>query len=364
MIPIRTATDIGQERSTGGRFWSKLLISVLVGGLLAWLATRGGVPLMPGPEHFFCVQWWVVPAYFAVYALTHFLRATRWRFLIAPVKRIEMREVIALNWVGFFAIFAFPLRIGELARPALTKARQGVSISAGLGAVAVERVLDGIITSACVVWALFALPRLEPTDQITAMLPTYGYLSLAIFTSAFIVLGMFLWQRELAVRVSKKLLGAFSPRLGAFVSSRVDNVADGLRSVGDARLAAGFLLESLAYWGLNAAGLWMLGVGCGLPMHPGHGVAVLGVLAIGIMLPTGPGLFGNFQLAISAALKLYLAEAVVGTQGAVYVFIAYTTQFLIITLAGIIPLYRMNLRLVDLLRLSQDGRSAENLALR
>ncbi len=357
-------TDTGPTRSAGRALWSKLVISVLVGALLAWLVTRGGVPLIPQAESFSIVQWWVVPAYFAVYVLTHAVRASRWRFLIAPVKRIEIREVIALNWVGFFAIFVFPLRLGELARPALTKARQGVSISVGLGTVAVERVLDGVITSACVVWALFALPRLEPADQITAMLPTYGYLSLAIFTAAFAVLGMFLWQRELAVRLSERLLGFVSAGLGTFVSSKVGSVADGLRSIGDARLAGGFLLESLVYWGLNAAGLWLLGIGCGLPIEPGHGVAVLGVLAIGIMLPTGPGLFGNFQLAVSTALKLYLAETVVGTQGAVYVFLAYTIQTLVITLAGAIPLYRMKLRLGDLVRLSQQRPPAENLGLR
>lgn len=348
------------SRSVPPSFLSKLAVSVLLGVLLAWLVTRGGVPLIPGKEAFACVAWWAVPAYFALYLLTHAVRASRWRFLIAPVKRIPIREVIALNWVGFFAIFVFPLRLGELARPALTKTRQGVSVSVGLGTVAVERVLDGVITSGCVVWALFALPRLEPRDQITAMLPTYGYLSLLLFCTAFAVLGMFLWQRRLAVRVSEKILGFLSLRLGTFVAAKVGNVADGLRSIGNARLAVGFLLESFLYWGLNAAGLWMLGVGCGLPLEPGHGVAVLGVLAIGIMLPTGPGLFGNFQLAISAALKLYLTDAVVGSQGAVFVFLAYTIQTLVITLAGAIPLYAMNLKLGDLLRLTQSGSRNDN----
>jgi len=213
------------RRAIPPAFLSKLAISVLLGALLAWLVTRGGVPLIPDQEAFAGVVWWVVPAYLALYLLTHAVRATRWRFLIAPVKRIPMREVIALNWVGFFAIFVFPLRLGELARTALTKTRQGVPVSVGLGTVAVERVLDGVITSGCVVWALFALPRLEPRDQISAMLPTYGYLSLLLFCAAFAVLGMFLWQRRLAVRASEKLLGFFSPRLATFVAAKVGNVA-------------------------------------------------------------------------------------------------------------------------------------------
>jgi hypothetical protein len=106
----------------------------------------------------------------------------------------------------------------------------------------------------------------------------------------------------------------------------VDSLADGLRSIRDVKLGAGFLFESLLYWGCNALGVWLLAVGCGLPLGFGHAMAVMGVLAIGILLPAGPGLFGNFQLAVTAILRLYLAEAVVETRGAVFVFLLYVLQ--------------------------------------
>jgi hypothetical protein len=79
-------------------------------------------------------------------------------------------------------------------------------------------------------------------------------------------------------------------------------------------------------------------------------VAIMGILAIGILLPAGPGLFGNFQLAVSVALQLYCSEAVVGTKGSVYVFLMYASQALLISTAGIIPLYALRLKLSDLLR--------------
>ena len=46
-------------------------------------------------------------------------------------------------------------------------------------------------------------------------------------------------------------------------------------------------------------------------------------------------------------------EALVGTQGAVYIFLLYVTQSVIIVLAGVIPLYAMNLGLGDLLGTKQ-----------
>ena len=95
--------------------------------------------------------------------------------------------------------------------------------------------------------------------------------------------------------------------------------------------------------------MWLLAYGCGLPLTFGHAIAVMGVLAIGILLPTGPGLFGNFQLAISVALKMYFAEAMIGDAGAVYIFLMYVIQATVMVLTGVVPLYAMHLKLGDLL---------------
>src|SRR5262245_25022834 len=99
------------------RFLPKLIISIALGVLFAWLAARGGVPLVPPARAFGAVSPWAVPGYLASLCVVHLFRASRWRFLIAPVKHVPFRDVILLNWIGFFAIFALPLRLGEFARP-------------------------------------------------------------------------------------------------------------------------------------------------------------------------------------------------------------------------------------------------------
>ena len=48
--------------------------------------------------------------------------------------------------------------------------------------------------------AFFAIPMMETDDPIAKALPFYGYLALTVFGGAFIALGLFLWQRERAVR--------------------------------------------------------------------------------------------------------------------------------------------------------------------
>ena len=60
----------------------------------------GGVPLWPSKRAFASVSTWAIPGYLASLVLVHFLRASRWRFLIAPVKRVPYSEVLLLNWIG------------------------------------------------------------------------------------------------------------------------------------------------------------------------------------------------------------------------------------------------------------------------
>ncbi|MGF1467276.1 MAG: lysylphosphatidylglycerol synthase transmembrane domain-containing protein [Sandaracinaceae bacterium] len=341
------------------RLLPKLVLSLALAALFVLLYQRQGVPLVPPREAFGGVRWWTVPAYALTLLATHFVRASRWRFLIAPVKKdIPFWEAILINWVGFFAIFALPLRLGEMARPALTKMRHGVSISVGLGTVAVERVIDGLVTSLCVVWALVAIPHLPATDDITRSLPVLGTMAVAAFGGAFFGLALFLWQRSLAIWLIDATFGRVSARLGGWVAGKVADVAEGVRVLAEPRLALGFLGETLLYWGLNAAGMWLLGWGVGLDLTFGHAVGIMGILAIGILLPAGPGRFGNFQFAVGLARSLYFGASVVGTDGAVYVFLLYGVQLVLITLAGVIPLYAMNLSFADLLRAPKDERSS------
>jgi len=343
------------------RVLPKLLLSLVLGALFAWLAARGGVPLVPNAEALGAIAWWTIPGYVLSMLLTHFLRAARWRYLIAPIKKMSLKEVILLNWMGFFAIFAFPLRLGEVARPALTKLRHGIPMSVGFGTVAVERVLDGLVTSLCVAWALFAIPRVVTDDPIAQNLPFYGYLMLAVFSGGLVALFAFVWQRERAVRLTEWVLGLVSKKFARVLAHKVSSVADGVHSLRSPRLAGGFALESLLYWASNALGMWILALGVGLPIGFGHAVSIMGILAIGVLLPTGPGLFGNFQLAVSAGLKLYLAESLVSGMGSVYIFLLYGVQATVILTLGIIPLYTSKIPLRALLGQAEgDAVAAES----
>ena len=108
------------------------------------------------------------------------------------------------------------------------------------------------------------------------------------------------------------------------------------------------------YWGGIAFSTWFLGQACGLPMSPWVATAVVGMLALGILLPGGPGMFGSFQIATGAALKLYFSAELVATTGSMFVFLLYTNHALVLTIFGLFQLYRTDLSLSQVLSLEKE----------
>ena len=148
-------------------------------------------------------------------------------------------------------------------------------------------------------------------------------------------------MRAWAVRTTERVIGLVSKGLARFLATKVSDVADGLKTLADPRLAFGFVLETTLYWASNAVGMWILAQGCGLELSLGQAVGVMGILAIGILLPAGPGLFGSFQLAVSLALQLFFANEIVTGVGAVYVFLLFTIQAVGIVLAGVMLIQKL-----------------------
>lgn len=314
--------------------------SLAIAGLFVWLMRRGGVPLVPRADQFAHVRWWAVGAYLLSLAGVHWFRAWRWDYLLRPVARVPTRQIIAIAWVGFFAIMMLPFRAGEVVRPVLIRRDGRVSGSAATGTIAAERVIDGLFVAVLLVATLTFIPRL-PLDGVMFMnfpvgqLVHYGYLTFALFASALVTLAVFLLARNFAETATRRVVGLVSPALADKLAGIVGGLADGLRSLPDVKLMAPFLLQTTIYWALNALGMWLLGWGCGLPMTPGHGFAVMGVLAMGILLPQGPGLFGSFQFFVFLALRMYFPESMILERGVAYVFLLYACQFVFTTAAGV-----------------------------
>lgn len=333
--PASSASAGAPPRSFLRRHGVKTAFSIAIALAFAWVLKRGGLPLLPPRAAFSQVRWGLYALHVGILVVLHVFRAIRWRHLLHPLAPdVSNRRVLAASWIGFTAILLLPLRMGEFVRPYLIRDGKKVTMSAALGTMGAERVIDGLIVTLVLAGALVFVPRLDPLPQSfgdlkipVAAIPAAGYFALGVFVVAFTAMAVFYFARDFARRMVSATIGRMNKRLGDRLAQIVEGIASGLHFLSGPRHALPFLGETLIYWGLNAVMMWILGIACGLPMAFGQACAVMGVLAVGILVPAGPGLFGAFQAATYGALAMFYAPMVVTSAGAVYVFLLYATQF-------------------------------------
>lgn len=307
---------------TSRRIALRLLLSIAIAAGLIWWLTSQGFDLVPSARTLGGVlSWWTVPAYAILFSVFHVLRAWRWRYLIDPFAEVRTSTMMAAAFGGFLAIQMMPLRTGELARPWLLDRHAGISKSALLGTVAIERVVDGLLVSLALTAALLAIPAdAGPYVWGLRLVP------LAIFAAALALLVAYFRRPEPVGKLVRSGLGLLSRRLSDFAGGVLERFHRGLASLPHPRSLWSFNAASAAYWGLNALALWVLALGCGLPLSAAGAVAVMGCLAVGILLPAGPGYFGNFQVAALVALGFFLDVEAQPERVAVFVFWLYALQ--------------------------------------
>lgn len=250
---------------------------------------------------------WVYAASFVV---VHAARLFRWVVMVRGISDAPVGEVVGAGLTGFAAIVLFPLRLGEFVRPFLLQRRCGVPFSAGLGTAVVERVADGLVITLVLFVSILTAP-----GAASEVVRSAGWVSLAVFVSATVGLGLFAWRRSLAEALVRATAGRISGRLSDGLIGTMETFAAGVRSLhGGGRLLA-FVSLTVVYWSANAVGMWWLAKGFGfdLPLYAGWGL--LGTLVVGLMIPTGPGFLGNFQYFVQEGLRLYLPGSSAGAAG-------------------------------------------------
>jgi hypothetical protein len=323
----------------------RALVSLAIAIAFAWLLVRGGLPIVPSGDAFARVKPWTVPVYALLLVAVHFFRAVRWRHLLRPLGNVSTRNVLSTAWIGFAAVLFLPLRAGEVVRPMLVTKRGTVRGWEAAGSVAGERIIDGLILSIVLFATLQLTTPLDPLPErigelelAVSAVPGAAYAALAVFSAAFIAMGLFHFRRAWGIAITRAMLGWISAKLAERVATIVGRIADGLGFLPSARSLAPFLLETGAYWGINALGFYVLAQGCGLEsIGVLEACVVMGCLGFGILVPSGPGFFGTFQLSMYLALALFVDAQDVTMAGGAFVFIAYCgvlLQHLVFAIVG------------------------------
>lgn len=308
------------------------------------------------------LPWWAIPGYALAFLGVHVARVVRWVWQVRPLGERDTKLVTSVCAVGYAAIVLFPFRLGELVRPyLLARFSSKVTFSAAMGTAVVERIVDGLFIT-----ALFFVTILTAPQASSPVLRVAGYTSAAVFVSASVGLALFAWQRAFAERLLQLTFGLVDRALAAAgrsieLSAKVEGLMDdflaGLRSLRSEGTLVPFLLLTVVYWGINAFGIWIFARAFGLDVPLIAGVGLLSVLVVGIMVPSGPGLVGTFQVALTEGLKLYLPAISLGPAALSFALLMNGIQ-LVIQVGFAYPFLKiLGLDAADVVRAQQASRS-------
>jgi uncharacterized protein (TIRG00374 family) len=321
----------------------RLIVSLLIAAGFVWLLQRGGLPILPPADALARLAWWAAPVYVGLNLIAVSFRTHRWLHLLRPIEpQLSRKYVFGTSLASFAAVVFAPLRMGEVARPLLISRSGRIGFMQASGTVAAERVVDGLLLMSILAAGLgFATPRSPLPTHIgdlqvpVALVPTIASSALLMFSVAFTIMIVFYSFRQRVSRLVRSVLSVVSTRLADWVISQLERVSDGLRFLPSRRHGGSFLRETLLYWSATAIANWLLLIGAGIDAGFDQACVLMGVMGLGSLLPSGPGFFGTYQLGAYCGLALFFPNAEVVTAGAVFIFVSYTGQLAIATLAGL-----------------------------
>jgi uncharacterized protein (TIRG00374 family) len=272
------------------------------------------------------------------------IRAVRWRSLIASPRRIGTQRLFSATMIGFMANNVLPFRLGEFVRPWALARSERLSRTTLLATVVVERAIDMLALLAILGVALAVYPLRGDTDAGRMVQAGAGLLlALSLALTAFVV------ALERRPKFSHSVIGGitrYMPEASrARVTSALDHFVEGLGLFRDLRRLAWVMLLSFLMFLCFSFALSCSMIAMGIHIAWYGGLLMLVITAIGIMVPAAPGYIGTLNLACVAGLALFH----IGKDVAVpFSWFYFASQWIPITLVGLYYLNREGLSLRSL----------------
>jgi len=279
---------------------------------------------------------WLVPMT-AIVFLDLFVRGARWRVLLSRARPdAAVLELTRLEAIGLGVNNVLFLRLGELVRGVLAAKRLQMSAFAALASVVVERALDvaALLTIFIIASGMetgFVPPRIRLAAELLLAGAIVALAVLAFAESALADGGIL----ERALRRWPKVHSLVEQlSLGAAV----------LRDPGAALQAAAW---SLALWSVDAVLYWIgaRALGLGSIMNYPRAVLALSWAGASSALPAAPGAIGTFEAIVKSIVVQFGATP---DQAFAYALVTHMVMYLLVTVVGLILLYRIGLSLAEL----------------
>jgi uncharacterized protein (TIRG00374 family) len=319
------------------QFWLGVAISLF---FLGWVLKD----LLPELQDFWVAiqhanYWWLLPGVL-VYFMGVWARAWRWHYLLRPVKVVPTKVMFPIVAIGYMGNNIYPARAGEALRAVVLKRREGVSISASLATIIVERVFDGVVMLAFI---FVNLPELSRLTGGSGVVGEISIRDIAVWGSAlfFGVLLVFLLAAMFPAHSERLLVWGVTRFVPLRGRERVLDLArrflgglESLRSPWDVLMV---FVTSLVIWLFETGKYWF--VMHAFPFEVSFFALMLmnGIVNLATTIPSAPGYLGTFDKPGIAVLEAYGVSTAVASG---YTLVLHIALWAPITALGAYYLWR------------------------
>jgi uncharacterized protein (TIRG00374 family) len=267
---------------------------------------------------------WILPGV-AVYFLGVWARTWRWDYLLRPLKRISLRRLFPVVVIGYMGNNVYPARAGEVIRAYVLRRREGVSISASLATIVVERVFDGLVM---LIFVFIGLP----------FTPMPGWLQGMVIAASLLFFGALALFMTLAIKIEWAEL-AYGWAIDRVVPARfrvpvrgfADRFMTGLYSLRSGRGVLMIFVTSIVIWLAETVKYWFVMHAFDFTVPFWVLMLMNGIVNLATTIPSSPGYVGTFDAPGIEILSIFGVER---SLAAGYTLVLHAALWLPITLLG------------------------------
>lgn len=285
------------------KHWGKALFGIAVTVLLLWWALRD-VSIAEVWTHIRDGNVWLLLAAVAVATFGFFIRALRWKVILAPVNpNTGLRSRFAAISIGFMANNTLPARVGEFVRAYSFSRMEPVSASAAFGSLVVERFLDGVVLLMFLVLTALS-PGFPASDALSQ---GWGGLVLqaaiiAVVAVLVLLVAMAAWPRRL-VRMAEWLGRHLPEKIAGPAVRGFETFLDAIAIMRDPKLLFLAFAWTLFFWTWHGVSFWLGMLAFGIDTGFVSALFVEAVVGFGVAIPAAPGFIGTFHASAKFALS-------------------------------------------------------------
>ena len=321
-----------------------VLLGVAISALLIWLLFRNInfnelVRALKQADY-----WWLIPNV-AFIVMTMYQRAYRWKFMVAPIKKVKFSKLLAATWIGFMANNVLPLRLGEFARAySLSSQDKQISKSASLATIFVERMVFDLVALLVIFAGILtfatSLRHHIDDDMIAA---TKIAVAIAIVGIFFI---MILATRPGQVGTLLTRYLFFLPdRVKSSIQTIVLKFSRGLEFLKSFKLTSWVAVQTFLIWMFMGISNYFVFKAFNFDIPIDASFVLLVVVSILILTPSTPGFLGVYHYGVVLSLGVY---GISDENALSCALVLHATQYIVVTAVGFYFLKKEHLSLKQL----------------